>query len=153
MVSQESSNNFQNFTLESELPDIRVLKEKGYVGFGAIAIILNERGEILLIQENKLKAGHNKQGKWSLVYETGKEGESPEMTMLSGIGSELGLDILQNLKQIDNRNFGFDFRRYAGDTPSRSLISLFYLLSNQIPDKTELGPELRDIKWVTNRPR
>lgn len=151
MATQEISSNFQNFTLENKFPELEELKQKGYVGFGAIAIILNEKHEILIIQENKDKKGHAKLGKWSLVYETGKEGETPEMTMLAGIGSELGLETLQRVKQLSNRNFGFDFRRYEGDKPSRSLISIFYLPADQIPNKSQWGIEVRDLQWIASK--
>lgn len=138
-----------NFGLEQGPVDVDLLKAKGYDGFGAVVVIINEHNEILLVKEDHDKDGDKKKGQWGPIYETGNSHDiNPEITIISGIASELGFNIFNKLERSSIHTYGYDFRRRPDEAPSRSLITVCYLKSSDIPPKTEWGHEISEVKWL-----
>jgi hypothetical protein len=139
-----------NFSLEKGPVDVDLLKAKGYDGFGAIGVIINENNQILMVKESRSKDGDNKIDQWGPVYETGNLHDSSlEITMIAGLASELGLNILGHLTKSREHIYGYDFRRKPSEAPSRSLISVYYLSSQDLPPQNEWGSEISDVRWMT----
>lgn len=148
MSHLESNYFLPNFRLEKGPVDTELLKAKGYDGYGAVVVIINEHNEILMVREERHKAGDQKKNQWGPVYETGNLHDSnPEITMLAGIASELGYNIFNKLKRSSIHTYGYDFRRRPDEAPSRSLITVCYLNSLDIPPKSDLGHEIAEVKW------
>lgn len=151
-MTSEASLILPNFSLEKSIRSPQELKETGYDGFGAIAVIVNEKNEILMVKESKSKDGDNKADQWGPVYETGNQhDDNPDITMIAGVASELGLDILNKLTHSPTHTYGYDFRRKADEAPSRSLISVFYLNSQDLPPRAEWGHEISDVRWMSTQ--
>lgn len=139
-----------NFSLEKTFRTPKELKSSGYDGFGAIGVIINENNQILMVKESRSKDGDDKIDQWGPVYETGNQHDSSlEITMISGLASELGLNILGRLTKSREHIYGYDFRRKPSEAPSRSLISVYYLSSQDLPPQNEWGSEISDVRWMT----
>lgn len=149
MSSVEHNHLLPNFSLELGPVDVELLKAKGYDGFGAVVVIINEHNEILMVREVKDKDGDNKKDQWGPVYETGNShDDNPETTMIAGLASELGYGVINNLERSSIHTYGYDFRRRPDEAPSRSLITVCYLKSSDIPPKSEWGDEIGEVKWL-----
>lgn len=145
----EAGHLLPNFSLEKGPVDVDLLKAKGYDGFGAVIVIINEHNEILMVREVKDKEGDKKKDQWGPVYETGNaHDDNPEITMIAGLASELGFGIINKLERSSIHTYGYDFRRRPDEAPSRSLITVCYLKSSDIPPLSEWGHEISEVKWL-----
>ncbi len=148
MSKVEASDLLPNFRLEKGRVDADLLKANGYDGFGAVVVIINEHNEILMVREVKDKDGDKKKDQWGPIYETGNaHDDSPETTMIAGLASELDSNIFNNLERSSIHTYGYDFRRRPDEAPSRSLITVCYLKSSDIPPKSDWGHEISEVKW------
>lgn len=149
MSTVEVSQLLPNFSLEKGPVNVDLLKANGYDGFGAVVVIINELNEILMVREVKDKDGDKKKDQWGPVYETGNAHDSnPEITLIAGLASELGYNIFNKLMRSSIHTYGYDFRRHPLEAPSRSLITVCYLNSTDIPPKSELGHEISEVTWL-----
>lgn len=150
MTPREAKTHLFNFTLEKTIKSPQELRENGYDGFGAVIVIINEFGQILMVQETNNKVGDEKKSQWGPVYETGNQYDADsEMTMLAGLASELGFETLSKLRRYADRTYGYDFKRSLNEAPSRSLISVCHLASHDIPKPSNWGHELNFVKWMS----
>lgn len=152
MSSVEHDHLLPNFSLEKEQVSVESLRANGYDGFGAVVVIINEDNEILMVREVKDKDGDKKKDQWGPVYETGNShDDNPEVTMLAGLASELGFSIFKKIQRSKVHTYGYDFRRRNDEAPSRSLITVCYLNSMDIPPKSEWGHEISEVTWLKQK--
>ncbi|MBI2268312.1 MAG: NUDIX hydrolase [Candidatus Blackburnbacteria bacterium] len=71
--------------------------EKHYRKIGAVLFIVNNQGEMLLVQENRVHDTDGGQiGNFSVVCETAERGEDWASNVIRGIQEELGPEVLAN---------------------------------------------------------
>jgi hypothetical protein len=78
-----------------------------YQKIGVVVFIVNDEGEVLLLQENTSKMSTGKQsGEYGVLCETSDDGESWMETMLRGFREELGINDQKasELLKIDSDN-------------------------------------------------
>lgn len=137
--------------LDIPVPDQINLKDsaKPYIGWGLVFVLLNPKGEILLLTEKRnSEHSRNKAGLLSVIYETGKH-ESIRSAMIGGIGGEIGDESVGKCHYDPDKFAEYDFHKVPGDKASRSIIVVGYYDTDRLPILLDDQLEATAVRWTS----